>query len=322
MPHISTSQVLEVNGSDFDFANCPIFYQPWWLDAACGKGKWKVCTARNKDGKPVGVLVHPLQKIAGLAIVRTPPFTPYLGVWLDYSDCSNRNISRYSFENEAISDLLRQLPSLVWYHQVHPYQLENWLPFHWKGFRQTTRYTYVFEQLDAVQIWQSMKDKTRNAVRKAEASGVTIRETNSLDAFLPMYRKTFDRQGQDFSSKERVFKSLHDEIQKHQKGKILIAVDAGGNPSAGLYMIWDKHSAYCWQLGTDTELAKNGAVQLLIWHSILEATKLSLNYNFEGSMLPHIEPVFRAFGAERKPVFQIRKFGNRLIEAFWVMLKG
>lgn len=307
---------------DFELENCPIFYQAWWLNVVCGKGRWKVCTAFNKDGKPVGVLVYPLQKIAGLDIIRTPPFTPYLGVWLDYSGCNERNVSRYSFENEAISSLVKQLPKVVWYHQVHPFQLENWLPFYWNGFRQTTRYTYVFEKIDIEKINAGLREDVRNKLRKADSMGLRVIDTDDIEVFIRVLNHTFKRQGLPNHTNNQLFRQLHDAIQERQSGKIFLASDAGGDIHAALYMIWDNNSAYCWQLGANTSLRKSGAVQLLIWHSIKEASKIVETYNFEGSILPHIEPVFRAFGAARKPVFQIRKFGNRFLEALWLLLKG
>jgi hypothetical protein len=71
----------------------------------------------------------------------------------------------------------------------------------------------------------------------------------------------------------------------------------------------------------DEVLGSNGAVQQLIWHAIQEVMKMGKSFNFEGSMLPHIEPVFRAFGAERKPVYQIYKASNKIIYALLELLR-
>lgn len=301
---------------------CPIFQQAWWLDIVCKSGEWKLLSAKNKQGEILGTLPYFITRIAGMRLIRTPPFTPYLGVWLDYSKCSGSLAKRYGFENEVIADLVKQLPKVASYHQVHPEQLQNWLPFYWLGYRQTTRYTYIFEELNPVRIWEGMKDKTRNLIRKARRLGLSVRQENDLEKFLVLQAKTFARQGISLRQDADIFRSLHEEIHRRGQGAIYFAEDESGIAHAALYLVWDAETAYCWQLGADTELRKSGAVQLLLWHSIEAASQKVRRYNFEGSILPHIEPVFRAFGAERKAVFQIRKFGNRFLEALWVLLKG
>jgi hypothetical protein len=317
MQKFSNKNIFLENGG---VPEAPIFFQPWWLDIVCQKGIWEVCLVQNKEGKTLGLMPYYLETFFGAKIIRTPPFTPYLGVWLDYSTCSDRLHNRYGFENQVIGELIDQLPKVISYHQVHPEQLQNWLPFYWRGYRQTTRYTYILDMMDTLQIQEGMKDKTRNLIRKAEKFGLSINQEKDLGKFTFVHQKTFSRQLIKYPHNLEIFGSLHEEIQRREQGAIYFAEDNKGLAHAALYLIWDHETAYCWQLGVDTELSKSGAVQLLIWHTIQEAIKMGKRYNLEGSMLPHIEPVFRAFGAERRPVFQIRKFGNRLIEAAWVLL--
>ncbi len=300
----------------------PIYYQPWWLDIVCKKGGWDVSLHLSKEGKILGVLPYFITSIFGMKVIRTPPFTPTLGVWLDYSNCSDRNVNRYGFEMETITALVKQLPEVASYHQIHPFQFQNWLPFYWRGFEQTTRYTYVLEDLDLETVWRGMKDKLRNTIKKAEREGVFVRVDDDLEKLLKVCRDTFQRQGLNSPYESQIQKSLHHEIQARQQGKIYSAVDEKGNTHAGMYLIWDEETAYCWMLGANTELRSSGAVQLLLLHAIQEASQFVKKFNFEGSMLPHIEPVFRAFGAERKPIFQIRKFRNPLFKLMWWLLNG
>lgn len=298
----------------------PIFFQPWWLDVVCQNGDWHVCLFRNSTGKVLGVLPFYLQSLLGLKLIRTPPYTPYLGVWLDYSDCSDRNTSKYSFENKVIEELVEQLPKVSWYHQIHPDQLQNWFPFYWRHYRQTTRYTYILEKLNPEYIYENMKPGVRNKIHKAERTGLIIQQKNDLESFITQLKNTFKRQNKFQEVDTSLLQKLHTEIFRQEQGALYFATDQKGQTHAALYLIWDHETAYCWQLGADTQLRKSGAVQLLIWHTIQVTAGMGKRYNFEGSMLPHIEPVFRAFGAERKPVFQIRKFGNRFLEAAWVLL--
>lgn len=318
MQLLSNKIILFENGG---IPNAPLFFQPWWLDIVCQKGNWDLCLIQNTEGKILGVLPYYFEPYFGAKIIRTPPFTPYLGVWLDYNTCSDRLHNRYGFENQVIDELIDQLPKVAWYHQVHPEQLTNWLPFYWRSYKQTTRYTYVLEDLNPVKVFMEMKSEVRTRIRKAETLFAIV-ENNNLGDFCQFYERTMKRQNISLKKHRKILESLHEEIQAREVGKIYYALDSKGNAVAALYMIWDNTTAYYWLPCLDKELGPKGAAQLIIWHSIQEAFKMGKSYNFEGSMLPHIEPVFRAFGAERKPVFQIRKFGNRFLEAAWVLLKG
>lgn len=305
----------------FEQLDAPIFYSPWWLDITCQKGRWDVCIVKDKGGKkPLGVLPYFITILLNRKIIRTPPFTPYLGVWLNYSNCSDRLTKRYSFENQVIGALIDQLPKTAWYHQIHPEQLKNWLPFYWKDFRQTTRYTYEINNLYMDFIYTGFHPSVKNKIRKAESAGLSVKPVNDLPKFIGLIKKTFKRQNIKSWGDVNIFQQLHQDIQKNKAGTIYFAEDKNGRSYAGLYLIWDRESAYCWMLGADTEMRKTGAVQLLIWHTIQETVKMGKKYNFEGSMLPHIEPVFRAFGAERKPVHQIYKASNRILYAFRELL--
>lgn len=317
-PDLKKNIYIDVGG----IPKSPIYFQPWWLDIVCKNGDWEVSIYLNKENKIIGVLPYYYSKFLGFKIIRTPPFTPTLGVWLNYSNCSKRTTSIYSFEMETIKALVNQLPDVISYHQIHPCQFQNWLPFFWKGYQQTTRYTYVLEKLDVEKIYSEMKDQVRNKIRKAKKSGIVVKQENDLTKFTLLLKKTFQRQQIPFDLDLLMLTHLHEEISRRKCGTIYIAEDMQGRAHAAIYMIWDEITAYCWLSGSDTQLRKSGAMQLIIWQSIIDASKIVQNYNFEGSMLPQIEPVFRAFGGKRKQIFQIRKFRNPAFKGLWWLFQG
>lgn len=250
-----------------------------------------------------------------------PPFTPYLGVWLDYSQCSERHVSRYSFENQVIGDLEAQLPLTASYHQTHPVQLQNWLPFYWRGYRQTTRYTYIIEKSNPEELNAGLKSELRTRIRKAEKLYSIADENQSGEAFFQFCRQSMQRQRLAFTpAQTQIFHELHRQIQEREQGRIFTAKNREGCDTAALYLIWDRESAYYWLPCMDEELGRDGAAQLLCRHAIQFSMDMEKNFNFEGSMLPHIEPVFRAFGGRRHSVYQLRKFQNRFFEMAWVLL--
>lgn len=320
---MNPSERKEIYRTQAGILKIPVFFQPWWLDIVCRKGNWEVCLAQDGQGNLTGVLPYFLTTFLGCKIIRMPPFTPYLGVWLNYPEMSMRVVKKYSFENEVIGKLIEQLPEAAWYHQIHPEQLENWFPFYRKGYRQTTRYTYLFNNVHPEVIFTQMKSSVRNKISLARKN-LEVEESREVESFLPLLKRTLNRNEIFDARSMPMMKELCHAVLNNNQGKLLIAkTRAIKQPVAGLMAVWDRNSYYLWQLGVHTGAADStGAAQLLIWEAILDAMAHELEFNFEGSMLPHIEPVFRAFGAERRPVFQIRKFGNRFLEAAWVLFNG
>ena len=84
--------------------------------------------------------------------------------------------------------------------------------------------------------------------------------------------------------------------------------------------MWDKESSYNLVLGVDENLRSSGAAQLLMWEAIKLASDHVKSFNFEGSMLPHVEPVFRHFGGRRVPYFRVFKDKNKAVKLMRLIL--
>ena len=306
--------------NNLDNISLPIFHQPWWLDIVCAASSWGYSISKTKSGKIKGILPYYRTGMLGMTFLRMPPLTPYLGPYIVYPDNPQKRHSIYSFEEKVMNDLISNLPDFIYFHQIFTYEIDNWLPFYKRGFRQTTRYTYIFENIDLNTVYDGMNDRTRNKIRKAEKS-ITVSEEGTINDFLKISATTFERQSMTVPYNVDMFIKLHSAIQEKRQGRIFFAKDNSGHIGAALYLLWDGVSAYLWQLGAEVGFRNTGAVQLLIWNAVQEAHKRQLKFNFEGSMLPHIEPVFRAFGAERKPVHQIYKSSNRLLGLMRMLIK-
>ncbi|WDE99151.1 GNAT family N-acetyltransferase [Lentisphaera profundi] len=135
-----------------------------------------------------------------------------------------------------------------------------------------------------------------------------------LKDFLHLNKMIFTRQSKNLPYTESYVKKLHKACQDHQSSKIFIAVDPEGRHHAGVYLIWDKESAYYIMGGGDPELRNSGATSLCMWEAIKFASTVSTSFNFEGSMIEPIESFFRAFGAIQKPYFNITKTNSKLLK--------
>lgn len=300
----------------------PIFHQAWWLDAACGPGRWQGWCLVRPDGGLAAAIAWMEKRYGWVRTIRMPAHTPYLGVYLAPDAAPAKRTAQYHREQLLVDTLLDTLPDCLWYHQIHSDTLRNWLPFHRKGYRQSTRYTYLLHPRSAELAWTHLEPSVRNKIRKAERGGLSVSRSCPVDTLRALCRDTFSRQGLASPYEGPGWEALHRAIEGKGQGSIHVAALPEGEPAAALYRVWDDHTAYCWMLASASALRHTGAASLVLWHAIRDTLAEGRTFNFEGSMLPTVEPFFRAFGAERTPVFQLFKPANRWIHALHVLLRS
>ncbi|HMQ49153.1 MAG TPA: GNAT family N-acetyltransferase [Saprospiraceae bacterium] len=293
----------------------PLQMQPFWLDIVAQKGEWDVCLAQDGAGRIIGALPYCLFKNAGIKAIKMPPFTDYIGPWLRFPDESDMKLERYyTRENRLLADLIDQLPPVAYFVQQYYPTLDNWLPFYWKNFRQTSLYTFTFENLaDLPAIHAGFKRTVRTDIKKA-AGQVHVVQTDDLDRFVQVNQASFSRKGLNYPFDRSILQQLDTALAARQQRLILLANDrVNGKCHAGLYMVWDHQTAYWLLSGIDAWYKNSAALNLLYWTAIQQAAERGLQrIDCCGSILPGIEHVMRALGATRRPHFRIHRYGHRL----------
>ena len=284
--------------------------QDWWLDIVCKKS-WDVALYKDKGGKIVGVLPYFLNKYWGFKVITMPPLTPYMGVWINYPSNSKKLESKYRLEKKVIPALIEQLPKAAYYAQRHPTTLKNHLPFHWQGYQQTSFYTFIIYKKAFSNVYDGFKSSVRNDIQRAQGK-LTISETQDLELFYELNKKSFQRQNVRIPYSLLFLKKIDEALTARNQRTIFIAKDKEGNKHAGIYLAWDEETMYSLMIGADTNLRSSGAVQLLLWEGIQLAIKKNLNFDFEGGMMENIENIFRAFGGEMVGYHKIYKGENIL----------
>jgi len=289
----------------------PIFFQDWWLDVVCGQQQWNVCLAKDKGGAIQGILPFYQSRSYGMKVIVMPPLTPYLGVWLNYTNHLDQKSNVFRFEKKVVNKLIDQLPSSVYYAQRHPVDFKNSLPFHFKGFKQATHFTFIIPKGKTIKtVWLSIDSSVRNKIRKAEAADVQIEKSDDVDLFYKINKKSFDRQSLKMPYSLAFIKNLNNALKLKEQGQIFLARDSKNNIHAAIYLIWDDDTIYNLMLGADTQLRNSGAVQLLLWTGIQKAIQENKNFDFEGGMMPNIVSIFSGFGSKLMPYHKIYKGGD------------
>jgi hypothetical protein len=289
-----------------------LFARDWWLDAAVGPDGWDVALVKKND-RVYAAMPYVLRRRAGMKLVTQPALTPVLGPWL--RRFGGKPPAQLSNEKGLMQALIDKLPAFDHFAQTWHPSIENWQPFFWNGFRQTTYYTYILPDLtDIDKLWTGLDGKVRRSITRAEKEHrLQIRDDLPLAVLLELNRKTFRRQGLVPPYPDEFVYRLDAACRERDCSKLLFAVDPQGVPHAGYYFVWDEHSAYGLISGSDPAYRQSEGNSLCMWATILHAAGVTRQYNFAGSMIEPLEAYFRSFGGTHVPYFHISKTPSWLL---------
>lgn len=296
----------------------PLQLQPWWLDAVCSAGEWDVCLTTDGGGVLTGVWPYYRMQRFGFSFIRQPPFTTYGGPWLRYPANAQKHPE---FEKKVFDELVQQLPRTAFFQQnFHP-DVQNWLPLYWRGFRQTTRYTYIFNDLsDLEKIKAGFKNTLRSDLKKAGQAADMCREDDATTLLFQLHEMSFQRKNRRPPYSFESFQRLYSALTERRQAAIFIARDRRSKaPHAGLCLAFDERCASVLLTGADPAFKTHCAVWGLFWEAMQFCSERGLSLDFEGSMERDIERGFRAFGAHLTPYHQIWKAGNRMLEMGYLL---
>lgn len=290
----------------------PLFSQAWWLDATACAENWDVALVEN-NGEIKASLPYTIRKRFGLTLIGQPALTQALGPWIRPS--GKKQALLLAEQKDLMAGLIKALPPFSHYSQNWHWSVTNWLPFHWAGFTQTTRYTYLLDDLgDEAALWAGLRENIRRDIRKAvNRFSLNVRTDLSMGDFIALSDKTFARQGMAPPYSADFLIRLDEACARRGARQILVAVDEQGRHHAGAYIVWNSESAYYLLGGADPELRNSGAASLCIWEAIKLAASVSKRFDFEGSMIEPIERLFRSFGAKQVSYFSISRTPQKLL---------
>jgi len=290
----------------------PLFLQYQWFDALYDDSEWDVSLVKKGDNV-VGILPYVVANKKSFKII-TPQFlSPYQGVRIIYPE-GQKYSSKVGFEKEVINGLIDQLPKVDSFKQNFLPGFTNWMPFNWKGYEQTTRYTYIINDLsDTNKVFAGFKENIRREIRKAEKT-LTIEKTEDIDLMFQMKEKVYKSNNDIYPIPLSKLKAVYTFCKLNNCGELLIAKDVDNNIHSVLLYVWDNESAYYLHGVTDKTYKTSGSMSLLLWEAIKRSSIKTKAFNFEGSMVESIERYFRGFGGEQVPYFQINKTNSKVLK--------
>lgn len=278
--------------------------QTWWLDAVCGAENWHPVLAFDGKNEIEGAIIVYQKRKFGIKIVTQPILTPYSGIYLKKASPAQKNYDTTQKEVEILEKLIAQLPKRLFFLQHYHFSLTQHLPFHWAGFRQTTRYTHILDLSDSFEnIFQRARHDTRKNYNKAMRN-VEISTCEDAALAYPFIIMTANRHAKAPYSLT-AFQSVFAAAKKQNQGEIYLAKDAENIIHAAAFVVWD--TTTCYFLASGMDISKpSAAISGIIWQAIADAkNRGTLYFDFDGSMLPNVENVTRGFGGERKAYSKI-----------------
>lgn len=283
-----------------------VFSYSWWLQTVCPE-RFKIILARNGKGIVCGLPIVTGRK-GPFTVSMLPRYTQTLGpIFQPFEDV--KEYSKISTQIEALNAIIPRIPRCAYLNMRCHHSYTNLLPFIWAGYSSEVRYTYLLDDLsDIGRIYEGITSKYRNKISKAQNSGVEVRESDDIEAFIETIRISLP--ATIFKGSAEAIRSLDATCRAHHARRLYVAADQTGLVHSSLYVVFDQHCTYNLIQGGDLGLRKSGANILAMWQSIRDAAGQSRSYDFEGSMLQNIEIVFRSFGAVQTPYYALKKYAG------------
>lgn len=295
----------------------PIFMQDWYLDATVADGaEWRViCIKENQDI----VAVFPFQyaKIRtkyGMKLYKIENTFQMVrgGIWIDYKKYDSIG-KRERHLIDIVNQVIDRLPYYDNLSVAFDLDFTDWTPLYWRGFAQTTYYTYVMEPKDYGRkeeaLFNSFQKQRKKNIKRAEQLYTVDCELTGSE-FYEFLNAVYAEKGKKLSYSAEQFHRLDKALEEHDASKIYRAKDKNGNTVAVSYMICDKERWYH-MFGTFKQEAR-GAKELLSWSGMKECMKHNIIYDFEGSMIPGVSEYNRGFYVKKVPYYCIFNDSNKM----------
>ena len=291
-----------------------IFQTPLWLDAVVGDENWEVILS-FKGTQIVGAMPYVTSQKFGLKQITLPLLTFYMGpIILFPNDLSSEN--KLSFKRKVISDIVLQIPKTDRFITQTDFEFDYWLPFYWKGFEQTTRYTYTLNtdaELDT--IFSKFKPSIRKSIKKAKPN-FKIQYGKNAIAVYDLYASDYKRKKLDTSFTKTDIDRIDKALAPTENRVIIEAFDKNNKVIAAYYLLLDKTYLHYIFGAVDEKYRDSGVMSLIMWNAIQLAKSRGLKFNFGGSMNKNIEQFFTGFRGDITPYMRISKVSNKWLKHF------
>lgn len=282
-----------------------IYCYDWWLNAVTG-GDYKICVVIYDDGSIQAGLVLPF---FSTRFIKRPRNSYYQGFLFFSPDKQNIRLQKYLTNQKehtnAILDFIK--PYCKNFKFSSHYNYTYWSPLYWRGFNQTTAYTYLIDYSNYIpeEEFKRFSKGHKWILNKVEKKSDLRVEEGTIEDYMALIKELCKAKNMAFD--EKFHRDLHDVVVAHNAGIIFKIVDSNNNMHAVEYYLYDKNEAYYWSGANDERYRDSGGHTALTWYAIRYFAAKVKRFNFCGSMLETVEKNYRNFSAVPIPYSNIIK---------------
>ncbi len=279
-----------------------IFHQPWWLNTVSG-GDYQEARVES-GGRIVGRFPYIAKRLWGKhTSCRMPPLTHFLGPAIDEGRGSACN--RLLRRAQITRDLIKLVPNGSGFWQKLHRGTTDVLAYQELGYTTTVQFTFEVLPAPPKILWQQMRDKTRNAIRRAEERYTVVKLTD-FDELAAFYIRNLAQRGQVSRYGQQLITAVCEAAVTRHQGRALAVTGLGGELAAAIFYVWDARSAY-YLLSTRAQNAANGAVSLLLWEAMQDIAARGLIFDFDGVASSGSALFFTGFGGRVAPRYVVSR---------------
>ena len=288
-----------------------IFHSSQWLVTAGHEAGFKteLLGAFCNNQLVGGCAIHAYQ-IAGFftAIKSTTPLTPYGGIILPPHE-STKVREREKDEWMIIQSLLAGIQGKRPYFTsltMSPHVIDV-RPYIWQGWEDIIRYCYIFP-ISGTNIEQRISKNSRRSIKKAEKSGIVVRQKWDTDCYWDLTVNTYLKQGIRPPFSQKLLFSLIENIKATRCGDMWIAETESGEAASAEILIWDHTMAYRWSAASHEKYNDTGSTSLLILEIMKYLQEKNVGiYNMMAANTPHLAKFIASFNPELVPYYSVQK---------------
>jgi hypothetical protein len=290
----------------------PIFSQPWWLDVVCSD-QWDVILIKKNNRIIASFPYYITKKRELFTHISMPPLTQKLGPYIVYDVNKTTEDKRINYEHGIYNEIINKIPQCDVFMINFDQKYKNWLPFYWRGFKQTTRYTYILENIkDHDYITRKYSKSKKQPIQKAKEK-LKFKFDLSEDIFYTYFKDVINERNEKVDFSKNLFTRLYNAVYENCAGKVFYCDDNENNIHAINMIVWDKECAYYLFAMRKKEYNTSGGTEFLLDETIKYISQFVDNFDFEGSMIKGVEESYRRYGAHQTEYYRIFKYNNPIL---------
>lgn len=181
-------------------------------------------------------------------------------------------------------------------------------PFLWQKWNAKVRYNYQLPLDSEKNIKARFRRNIRKQISKANRNEITITESDDLDEFFRLVRKSYQKHHNQFPIEKKQLVSIFQRLKKKNFVKLYYAIDGNTITSARIILVGDT-IIHDWLAGSDPEYLSNGSTPLLIWHILKTYIQEYEYFDFGGATyLPSIIRFKNNFGGNLVPYYLVENY--------------